>query len=338
MRRMTFATVLLVVAALAVPAGAQMDPQDQQKQEEQKQEMPKSGSQEQDMQQRSGRRMAPQRQQVTGEIAEVRTIKVKQTKQDHLLAKVKLDTGQTAVLDLGPADKARQSGLKLEKRQQLQAEGTVGQLNNRPVLVVTRAQQDGKTVMLNAGKQPEGTHGYQEPGTEQEKGKQDSQQKDMQKDREQESQQGAYGYQPAAQQEDGPKKSPEGTQGSQSGSGQQDMQRMTQVQGQIMDVSTVKSEQDQSEHLVAEIRLQQTGQTVKVDLGPADEARDSGLKLSQGQQIQVTGRVGRLNGTPVVVVQRAQQDGKSVQLNAGAKQEEDAQKQQDDSKQDMQSR
>ncbi|MFW6153647.1 MAG: hypothetical protein ACOC95_00335 [Planctomycetota bacterium] len=275
MRRMTLATALLVVAALAVPADARTDEQDQQKQDQQKQ----------DMQERSPRKMGAERQQVQGEIVEVRTVKVKQTRQDHLMAKVKLDTGQTAVLDLGAAAEARQSGLKLEKGRQLQAEGTVGQLNNRPVLVVTRARQDGKTVMMNAGKQggdqPQGAHGYQEGGSRQ-KGSEQESREDMQ----------------AGDQE----------------------KRMTQVQGRIMDVSTVKSEQDQTDHLVAEIRLQQTGQTVKADMGPADQARQSGLNLSQGQKIQVTGTVGRLNGMSVVVVQRAQQDDKSVMLNAGSQQ------------------
>ena len=290
MRGMTLAAVLLAVAALAVPVDAQMQPQDPQD--------PQSGEQ-RDMEQRGTRqRMAPQRQQVTGEIVEVRNVKVK------------LDTGETAVLDLGPAAKARQSGLKLDKRQQLQAEGMIGQLNDKPVLIVTRAQQDGKTVMLNTGAQ----HGSPQDDSQQRdapspgEGLQQTQYTPPQSDSE-----------PSDAQQDAPDDMESRHDAPQ--------ERMTQVQGEIIDLSTVKSDQDQQEHLVAEIRLQQTGQTVKVDLGPADEARKSDLKLSEGQQIEVTGTIGRLNGTPVVVVQRAQQNGKSVMLNAGSQQQPDMQKQ-----------
>lgn len=68
-----------------------------------------------------------------GEVLEVRDVRIKGAAQQHALAKLRLDSGKTLVVDLGKREGRRD--VKLAPRDRIGVIGSMGRLNGKPVLV-----------------------------------------------------------------------------------------------------------------------------------------------------------------------------------------------------------
>lgn len=86
----------------------------------------------------------PHTSRINGTVLDARTARVNDLEEEHLLAKVRIDSGKdsgrTVVLDLGPVDTLQQQNLDLSdlKNITIAASGVQGQINEKPALIVQR--------------------------------------------------------------------------------------------------------------------------------------------------------------------------------------------------------
>ncbi len=77
-----------------------------------------------------------------------------------------------------------------------------------------------------------------------------------------------------------------------------------QVTGQLVSYRTAQLQGQRQPHVLAKIRTDQ-GNIIVADLGPASNLQRQNVQLRRGQQIQATGRTGRINDMPILVVDRS---------------------------------
>lgn len=139
MKRTTLIATPLIALALALPAAAEMQ-DNQNRQSQQAGSQYKQQQQQQQQQQRQIR--------ISGELIDFRTVKLQGQKDKHMLGKVRMDSGDTVVIDLGPAKRLKQQNFKLRKGQQAQVTGRPGRINDRPIVIVDRYVGDGQFTLI----------------------------------------------------------------------------------------------------------------------------------------------------------------------------------------------
>lgn len=92
---------------------------------------------------------------------------------------------------------------------------------------------------------------------------------------------------------------------------QASQQRQIRVQGEIQNLDTVKLGGGEGTHVVAKIETQQ-GRTAKVNLGKRDQIDD--LDLEEGDNINVIGRSGTIDGRRMLIAQRVQSGDRNVTI------------------------
>lgn len=84
---------------------------------------------------------------VSGELADLTTLKLSGFQQDHLLARVKTKEGRTARVDLGPKNKY--ADFQLEEGDKVRVMGVRGRINDKPVLLARHVETDRGTVRIH---------------------------------------------------------------------------------------------------------------------------------------------------------------------------------------------
>jgi hypothetical protein len=83
------------------------------------------------------------RARVVGEVASVKTVKLRGYEKRHRFVTLRRSDGKIATVALGPKDQT--TGLEIKQGTRLKALGRIGRANNRPVLLATAIEADGKT-------------------------------------------------------------------------------------------------------------------------------------------------------------------------------------------------
>lgn len=296
MKRTTFAA-LLAMGALALPPAAATAG---------------SGYEQQGMQGAQGRQLrGAQAQQaaqqasrlytVRGNLVDLRTARIRQDQAPHLLARVRLDTGRTAVVDLGRTQQIQSQNVRFQRGQVFEAQGVSGRINQRPVLVAQRFQAQGQPVFqvsrleTRAGqqqalRQQQGQQQWwsqpQQPRRQaserrpmQQPRQQATQRRPMQEQRQQATQRRSMQQQPVAQ-------------------------AHRTIRGEVVETRELKLQGIQERHNFAKIRTQ-SGEVEVVDLGPSRALE--GLILEKGERTVVRGTSARINGRPVLVARQVAQ-------------------------------
>ncbi len=94
-----------------------------------------------------------------GEVLEVRDVRIKGAEQQHALAKLRLDSGKTLVVDLGKREGLRD--VKLAPRDRIGVIGSMGRINGKPVLV---ADMVGDLTVIEREDEPPARSGAEPPG------------------------------------------------------------------------------------------------------------------------------------------------------------------------------
>lgn len=102
---------------------------------------------------RSGSQAAPlqragQRRVVEGTIARSKQVGVKGGRAQHAVVLLRTGGGRSAVVDLGPVEALRDSGIRVESGMQLQAAGRVRRVGDRAVLFADRVKQGTQTASV----------------------------------------------------------------------------------------------------------------------------------------------------------------------------------------------
>lgn len=84
--------------------------------------------------------------QTSGTIEDVRQVKLSGQDQNHLVAAISTDAGQTRIVDLGPRNQLR--NLQLETGDQIQVIGTRGTINSKQVLMADQVRSNGQSARI----------------------------------------------------------------------------------------------------------------------------------------------------------------------------------------------
>jgi hypothetical protein len=265
---MRFSRYILIgclAAAVAAPASAQNQGQDQQ--------------------QRQGQREAQRQNTWSGNIQSIKAVPVKGERDKHVLAKIETRQGDTIVLDLGPASNLRRQGTSLRQGQHIEATGREGRMNDRPILIVDRLVGDNMVTIVrwDQQQQRQDRARRQQDQQRQRNLMQDQQRRQDQRRRMQDQQRQRQQQDQRRQQAQSPRR---GT-----------------WSGDIQSIKAVPVKGDKEKHVLAKIETDQ-GKTVVCDLGPISNLRRQQTKLDKGQRVEATGQEGRMNGLPILVVDR----------------------------------
>ena len=224
---------------------------------------------------------------VKGKLVDLKASNIK-GQGEHLLAKLETEQGKTIVLDLGKLSDLEQQGMTPKQFQRIEARGTPGRLNQRPILIVDRYLGDGEAtvfVLRDLDAQQQQGQVVQE-GQRQQQGERTLEAGAPREDRQQQRQEGGFF------EEQGPQQ-----QRQDMGQQQKQQPRTVLLRGRLIETRDVQLQGISDEHRLAKLRTR-SGRTAIVDLGTKDQLED--IKLSNGEWIAVTGQLGRINGKPVV--------------------------------------
>lgn len=108
------------------------------------------------------------------------------------------------------------------------------------------------------------------------------------------------------------------------------------VTGELVSLRTVSLKGERDKHVLAKVETQ-PGKVVVVDLGTERNFRQKNIRLNRGEKVTINGRAGRINGKPIMVVERIrkerQQSGQARQ-GQSTQQKQNQQKQQKQQQQD----
>ena len=277
----------------------------------------RQGQQRRQAQQGQQRQQAQQQmRRFRGHVMEHRPVRLSGEREPHLLAKVRLESGRTVIMDLGPISNLRQQNARVGGGTQIEAQGTAGRINNQPILVINRFIGDGVATAIpldqNQQRQARQTRGRQQQygfrGEQAGGGRNQAMQQMRQRHQRQRQQlqrrQQMERQRIRQQRRQGQRQGRQGQQRQ-----QQSRQQAQHFSGQIQSTRAVNLSGQRGQHVLAKIRLQ-NGQTVVANLGPASNLRRQGQRLSPGTRIEGEAHAGRINDQPVLVVNRFIGDGR----------------------------
>lgn len=276
-----FATLTAIICAAAL-AGSAFANEPSQRNQQQRQRTS------QQSQQTHAQFQQGQRVNLKGTIEGYRPLQLSGEQHKHVVAKVRLDNGRMAVLDLGAIENLSNQQTQLRKGQRVEASGMPGRINRLPVIVVDRFVGDGKVTIIA----PVAAVASQQARQRQQ---QQSQQR-FTSSRDIQPRHHAQRMRSAD-----PDRRPDPLRrGSrqQAQRQQQSSQRgMVTVTGRLTDLRDVNLSGISDSHRLVKLQTR-SGQTVIADLGRKRQLQD--ISLDQGEVVMVQGRLGRINGKPVV--------------------------------------
>lgn len=80
------------------------------------------------------------------------------------------------------------------------------------------------------------------------------------------------------------------------------------VKGELLEVRSVALKGEEEKHVLAKVR-QQNGRTAIIDLGPMNNLQAKNVKIVAGTKVEASGKTGRINGLPILIVDRYVGDG-----------------------------
>lgn len=280
------AAALLAVGAWAAPAAAdkqydygnRQQQQTSQKQRQSRQQTQRQASQAQGDQKRIAT--------VNGRLVGLREVKLRGEKQPHVLAKLQTRDGRTVVVDLGTRQDVR--GMRFARNQELSAMGPAGRINGKPVIVADKFRD------LSRRNQPTITIVRIIPIDVARQRQAHARSRQQQQQTGQQGQARARGFNGA-----------QGSTQAQLPGWHPDIssQRQTQarlVNGRVTDKREVSIKGQSQKHLLVKIQTPR-GRTALLDLGTANNASLKDVNLNKGEFISAIGRMGRINGRPVLV-------------------------------------
>lgn len=138
MNRRTTLLALLTAAGLAVPGlSAQAAP------------LAERGEQHAERAQKQAERRQLQQINVRGTVLGARTIRLQGEPQEHVLAKIRTEQGETAVIDLGPEPLLRRQQLTLRRNQQIEVMGVPGRIQGQPVVVAANVRTPDRNIVIS---------------------------------------------------------------------------------------------------------------------------------------------------------------------------------------------
>lgn len=96
----------------------------------------------------------------------------------------------------------------------------------------------------------------------------------------------------------------------------QDSRRMKRVRGEVVSKRNAKFRNQDEQHVVAKVRLI-SGKQETVNLGPKSKVEK--LELSQGDDVSMLVRPGRVNGQPALIAEQVSSGDQSIEVSTGKK-------------------
>ena len=268
--------------------GAQRQDSTQRMQSRQNQSGQQARSQRQSAQARQGRKTVAT---VSGRLVGLREARLRGEQQPHVLAKLQTSNGKTVVVDLGTRQDLRQ--MRLARNQPLSVMGPAGRINGKPVIVADKVRDDSRQnaptltivriIPIEVSRQRQAQARARE---------QSGQQQGQAQARAMSPRQGSARSGGANL----PEWHPEINRQSQS--------QTRLINGRVIDrreLAVRSGSQSQGQkHLLVKIQTPR-GRTALLDLGKADAQALKDVNLNRGEFISAVGRMGRINGRPMLV-------------------------------------
>jgi hypothetical protein len=213
---------------------------------------------------------------------------------NHTLARLRLENGRTAIVDLGPTQNLQR--LNFEPGDRIEVRGQFAQVGDRRVIVAQELKIDDTVTRI---RQAEGrlgqsaSRGYSEDAD------------------------GRYGY--GAQDRQRFDQRPTQTRSAQARSSQQRFGEQITLNGRLdgfRHVNLRTQQNERNQHSLVRVRLE-NGRSAIVDLGPKKDLDD--LNLQTGKPISIQGRRGTIDGRSVVHANRIRFDGETHQIQRSAR-------------------
>lgn len=251
--------------ALAVPASQQHGDQSTQARQSQSDQVQQQAS----------------RQSFSGQVIGMRTIALEGTGEDHAFAKVRLDQGGLAIVDLGPVRDLRDRNVRFRRNQAVTVQGHPGRVNAQPVIVAYAIESDGRRTDL--------ARNQDRVQRQQEQRRRDYAQREQRRQE--------YAQRDQRQREQ-----------RQRDQRRETVQRQQTVSGRLEGYRTFDLRNERQPRVYGKVRTQDD-QLVVMDLGTVRDLRQQQVDLQRGMRITGRGAAGRVNDMPVLVVSTMELDG-----------------------------
>lgn len=270
------------------------------------------------------------RRNVDGKLLAYRKVRLNGQEKQHVLAKVQRDDGSTVVLDLGPVDNLQARNTRLFRGMDIEAAGQPGRLNQKPILIVDRFIGDGTFHVLIPLNEREARENRQFKSQNQQARSQQFRNQRANDWRQNQNQQfnnqsrnnqrltnqpfdnrnwsdSRWGNQRFDQRFNDQNRfqnqqrfnNQQRFQDPQRFENQQrfnNNQRFPTVTGKLVDLRSVQIEGIDDSHNLAKLQTSQ-GRTLIIDMGTQELDE---LNLQRGDRVSVSGKVGRINGKPIL--------------------------------------
>ena len=220
-------------------------------------------------------------QTISGTLTDAIAVQLKGQQERHVLAKIRNEQGKFVIVDLGTINELRRQQVKLRRGDELTIAGRPGRINERPIFVADRFQNDAdqpRMMVITVRPTDRGTQ------RDQDRMRDDQDQMRDRQDR---------------MRDQGTGRAQDRMTGRQ-GAGMQ-QQGLTMAAGTIADLREMSLKGQQQKHVLARIETR-TGQTFLADLGTRQDLQDA--RIAKGDRIAVLGQMGRINDRPVLIAYR----------------------------------
>lgn len=315
LRHLGIAAALVAITGWAVPAQAEKqyqqsggNQQSSARQQQQRKQQKQQARQQKQKQQSQQKQQARQQQQgsnkfasVSGRLVGLRAVNLDNEPDKHVLAKLRTSSGKTVIVDLGTRKNLQ--SMRFRPNQPLTVMGSGGRINGKPILVADKVRDDSgsggptltivRIIPIDAARLAQMRQAQQrrqqQQGSQAQQGSQQGQQQQGSQARQQGSRQGQQQRQARGQQARLPDWHPS-----------VNTSQARFVSGRVIDKREVKLQGQDQKHVLVKLRTSR-GQTALIDLGAAGGEALKDLKPENGEFVTAIGRMGRVNGRPVLV-------------------------------------